>query len=66
MNKRIKIYDLHDPQQYEDEREYWRNKTPKEKLEVLEAIRSTWNKLDQNQHENQPRFRRVFRIIDPE
>jgi len=66
MNKRIKIYDLHDPQQYEDEREYWRKKTPEEKLEVLEAIRSTWNKLDQNQHENPPGFQRVFRIIDPD
>lgn len=65
MNKGIKIYDLHDPQQYEDEREYWRKKTPKEKIEVLEAIRSTWQKFGDKKNENQRGFQRVLRIIEP-
>jgi len=28
MEKYVKKYHLEDPQQYEDEREYWRSKTP--------------------------------------
>lgn len=66
MNKHLKIYDLHDPQQYEDEREFWQDKTPSEKLEALEAIRLTWHKFDSKQDENQQRVRRVLRIIEPE
>jgi hypothetical protein len=64
MEKRIKIYDLHDPQQYEDDREFWRNKTPREKLQALEMIRSAWYKFESNRDENQQRLRRVFRIIE--
>lgn len=63
MEKRVKIYGLKDPQQVEDEREYWRNKTPGEKLEALEAIRETWHKLNPERNESEPRFRRVVRII---
>lgn len=66
MDKRIKIYDLHDPKQYEDEREYWQNKTPEEKLHVLEAIRHSGNKLGTKQNGDQQRLRRVIRIIEPE
>lgn len=65
MDKKLKIYDLHDPQQYEDEREYWRNKTPEEKLHVLEVIRRTGNKIGNDQNGDQQRLRRVIRIIEP-
>jgi hypothetical protein len=66
MEKQIKIYDLHDPQQIEDEREYWRNKTPAEKLHALEVIRRSRNKLGKKQNGNQQRFRRIIRVIEPE
>lgn len=63
MEKYIKKYHLKDPQQYEDEREYWRSKTPGEKLEALEAIRETWHKLNPEKNGNKQGFRRVIRII---
>lgn len=64
MDKQIKIYNLHDPQQYEDEKEYWRNKTPEEKLNALEIIRRTANKLGREQNGDQQRLRRVYKIIE--
>ena len=48
MDKEIRIYDLHDPQQYEDEKAYWKSKTPKERLHALEVIREKGNKLIYN------------------
>ena len=66
MDKKVKIYDLHDPQQYEDEQEYWRNKSPEEKLHALEVIRHTGNKLGTKKNANQQRLRRVYKIIEPE
>lgn len=65
MEKRVKIYHFKDPQQAEDEQEYWRNKTPGERLEALEAIRETWNKLNPERDESESGFRRVLRIIKP-
>lgn len=62
MEKRVKIYHFKDPQQAEDEQEYWRNKTPDERLEALEAIRETWHKLNPERNETEPGFRRVVRI----
>lgn len=64
MNKQVKIYDLHDPQQYEDVKEYWRHKTPEEKLHALEVIRRAGNKLGKEQNGNQQRLRRVYKIIE--
>ncbi len=66
MEKRVRIYDLNDPQQYEDEKAYWRSKTFEEKLHTLEVIRETWGKLNKEADENQQRLRRVVRIIEPE
>lgn len=66
MDKKIKIYDLHDPQQYEDEREYWRDKTPEEKLHALEIIRRAGNKLGKQQDGDQQRLRRIYKIIERE
>lgn len=64
MDKRIKIYDLDDSQQYEDEKEYWENKSPKEKLHALEVIRETWRKLNQDQNEDKQGFRRILRVTE--
>jgi len=64
MEKRVKIYDRDDPQQYEDEKEYWRSKTAEEKLMALEAIRQTWFNLNPEYNGNKPGFQRVFNIIE--
>ena len=45
MEKYVKKYHLKDPQQYEDEREYWRSKTPQERLLALEQLRKQYMKL---------------------
>jgi len=66
MEKVIKKYHLKDPQQYENERQYWRNKTPEERLMALEAIRETWLKLNPDKDGAAKGFRRVLRIIEPE
>jgi len=66
MEKTVKKYHLKDPQQVEDEREYWRNKTPEERLMALEAIRKTWHKLNPEEDGSEQGFRRVIRIIEPE
>jgi hypothetical protein len=65
MEKTVKKYHINDPQQYEDEREYWRNKTPEERLMALEAIRETWHKLNPEKNGAAKGFRRVLRIIEP-
>jgi hypothetical protein len=69
MDKTIRVYDLNDPQQYEDEKEYWRSKTPEERLHALEMIRETGLKLlydnKGGNDENQQRLRRVLRVIEP-
>jgi len=65
MDKQIKIYDLHDSQQDQDEHGYWQNKSPEEKLHTLEVIRRAGNKMGKQNGDKQ-RLRRVFRIIEPE
>lgn len=66
MEKYVKKYHLKDPQQHEDELEYWRTKTPEERLMALEAIRETWHKLNPNADESEQGFRRIIRIIKSE
>lgn len=66
MEKTVQKYHLKDPQQYEDEQEYWRSKTPEEKLMVREKIRETWHKLNPDADESEQGFRRVIRIVKPE
>jgi hypothetical protein len=63
MEKYVKKYHLKDPQQYEDEREYWRSKTPGERLMALEALRREYMKM-KGIDPDQP-MQRVIRIIDP-
>lgn len=64
--KNIRIYNFKDEQQYKDEKAYWQGKTPEDKLHALETIRKTWFKLNKKSDGDQPRLRRVFRIIEPE
>ncbi|MDZ7720634.1 MAG: hypothetical protein U5K72_17590 [Balneolaceae bacterium] len=66
MDRDIKIYDVHDPQQYEDDKEYWQNKTPEEKLHALEIIRHAGDKLGIKQNGDEQRLRRVYKIIERE
>lgn len=66
MKKHIKIYDLKDPQQYEDDREYWRSKTPAEKIEAVEQLRAEWHKFNSDKDETNRRFQRVLHFIEPE
>lgn len=66
MKKEIKIYDLKDPRQYEDDKVFWENKTPEEKLEMLEVMRKTWFKLKGETNGNHQRLQRILRIVDPE
>ena len=61
MEKTVKKYHLKDPQQYEDEREYWRNKTPEERVMALEELRRQYCKskgIDADQ-----RVQRVYKIV---
>jgi len=68
MKKEIRVYDLHDPQQYSDEKAYWKSKTPEEKLHVLETIRETGYKFlnyaQKETNEDQQRLRRILRIVE--
>ena len=64
MEKYIKKYHLNDPQQYEDEREYWRSKTPEERLMALEALRREYMKM-KGIDPDQP-MQRVVQIVEPE
>jgi hypothetical protein len=60
MEKSVKIYDLHDPEQVEDEKKYWQSKTPEERLAAAESLRKRYMKLkgiDADQ-----RLQRVFTI----
>lgn len=62
MEKRVRIYNLHDPKQIEDEREYWQSKSPEERLAAAESLRKQYMKLkgiDANQ-----RLQRVHTIVE--
>lgn len=64
MEKKVRIYNLHDPKQYEDERKYWEGKTSKEKLEVLELLRQQYIKLTQPNGTAEQGLQRVYRVIE--
>ena len=61
MEKIVKKYHLKDTQQYEDEREYWRSKTPEERLAALEQLRKQYMKLKGIDAEQE--VQRVCKII---
>lgn len=62
MEKYVKKYHLKDPQQYEDEREYWRSKTPEERLMALEAIRREYMNM-KGMDPDQP-IQKIVKIIN--
>lgn len=70
MKPVVKIYDLHDPQQYEDEREFWRQQSPEYKLLALETLRRRAMKLGsqkdapENVDGSIRRLRRVLQITE--
>ncbi|MEX0720811.1 MAG: hypothetical protein WD059_09100 [Balneolaceae bacterium] len=67
MEKEVRIYDLNDPQQYEDERKYWAGKTPEERLSALESIRRTGEKLGlykEYYNGDKQRLLRVLRVVE--
>ena len=65
MNKKIKIYDLKDPLQYEDEKKFWNDASIEFKLEALEEIRESYLKLKNiSKDEISRRLRSVCRITE--
>ena len=64
MEKSIKIYDLHDPAQEQDNIEYWKGKSAREKLHTLETIRASWNKFSDKNYGEKQRLRRVIRVTE--
>jgi hypothetical protein len=66
MDKRIKIYNINDPAQYEDEIEYWSKISPEEKLSITQDLREQYIKLFNKQKlydESRKGLRRVYKII---
>ena len=65
MNKKIKIFNLKDNAQYEDEIEYWINVPPEEKLSILQELREQYIRLFNKQelyNESRKGLRRVYKI----
>ena len=66
MDKKIKIYNINDPAQYEDEIEYWSKVSPEEKLSITQDLREQYIKLFNKQKlydESRKGLRRVYKII---
>jgi len=65
MKSDIKIFDLKDPKQYEEERNFWSQASIASKLGALEAIREFYFKLFSiNKNEARKRLRRIYRITE--
>ncbi len=65
MNKKIKIYKIDDPAQYEDEIEYWINIPPEEKLSIAQELREQYIKLFNKKElydESRKGLRKYFKI----
>lgn len=65
MEKKIKIYNINDPAQYEDEIEYWINIPPEEKLRIAQELREQYINLFNKQElydESRKGLRRVYTI----
>lgn len=63
MKTTVKIYHKNDPQQYHDEKLFWSKQSSAYKIQVLEAIRKQWFKLNKDDETAIPRLRRVLSII---
>jgi predicted nucleotidyltransferase len=66
IKNEVRIYDLKDPKQYEDEKLFWDSQTIEYKLEVLESLRENWAKINDNGeiNENFKGLRRVFELLN--
>jgi len=65
MDKEIKIYDLKDPSQYEDEKKFWKEASIDFKLSALEEIRESYFKLlNINKDEISKGLRSICRITE--
>lgn len=65
MDKKIKIYDLKDPLQYEDEKKFWNKASIEFKINALEEIRESYFKLNNiNKDEISKRLRSIYRITE--
>ena len=63
MNSKIKIFDLKDAKQYEEEKIFWNKASIEFKINALEEIRESYFKLlDINKDEISKRLRRVYRV----
>jgi hypothetical protein len=66
MDKNIRIYNINDPAQYDDEIEYWLKVSPEEKLSIAQDLREQYIKLFNKQElydESRRALRRVYKII---
>ncbi len=59
MEKTIKVINLSDADQLDIK--YWKSKTPKEKLDILQYLREEYYSF---KNENRKGFQRVYRIIE--
>ncbi len=62
----VKVYHLKDPAQYADEKTFWAEQSIAYKLEALERIRASWDKMG-NKAATDERFhglRRVLRVVE--
>lgn len=65
MDKEIKIYNLKDSLQYEDEKRFWSEASIEFKIDALEEIRDSYFKLKKiNKDEISKRLRSVYRITE--
>ena len=66
MGKKIKIYNINDPAQYEDEIEYWSKISPEEKLSITQDLREQYIKLFNKQElydESRKALRTHYKIV---
>lgn len=66
IKKQKKIYNLKDPNQYDNEIEYWKRISPEEKLSILQELREQYIRLFNKQelyNESRKGLRRVYKII---
>jgi len=65
MTNEIKIFDLKDPLQYEEDKKFWGSVSLEFKINALEEIRNSYIKLfNINKDEICKRLRRVYRITE--
>jgi hypothetical protein len=61
MEKTIRVVNLSDADQLDIK--YWKTKTPKEKLDILQYLREEYYSF---KNENRKGFQRVYRVIEQE